>query len=351
MTRKHDTVKFILRIAMTIVISLLIGALFILFIGENPLEAYQALLEGAFGTRLRVGTTLAAFTPLLLTSLAFAVAAKAGAFNVGVEGCVFLGGLVAAYIGINWDFLPAPLLILACFLGATLTGALWSLIPALLKVYYDVNEVTVTILANMVALYITQFFVSGPMSSGGTVSQSHPVTVTLPKILAPSNANAGLFIALGIAVLLFIYLRRSKFGMKLEFTGTNLFNAEYAGMEPKKMVLYAMMLSGALGGIAGTIEVLGVHGVFLNNFAVGLGTNGMLASLIVKNNLAAVPFMAFFLAVLNIGGLGMQQMTNVPKSIVDTITAIFILIACMEGLLYFRERTQLRRSKKKKAEV
>ena len=103
-----------LRVILTMVVALAIGALLIIGIGENPIEAYGALLNGAFNGKFRLGTTLAGFTPLLLTSTAFAIAAKAGAFNVGVEGEVFLGGIVAAYIGINWTFLPKPLLVLQC---------------------------------------------------------------------------------------------------------------------------------------------------------------------------------------------------------------------------------------------
>ena len=99
-----------------------------------------------------------------------------------------------------------------------------------------------------------------------------------------------------------------------------------------------MMLSGAIGGIAGCIEVLGVHGYFLNNFAAGLGTNGMLASLIVKNNVVLAPFMSFFLAVLKSGAMGMQQNTGVPKSIIDTISAVFIIIATMELLFQFQKK-------------
>ena len=135
-----------LRVILTMVVALAIGALLIIGIGENPISAYGALLQGAFDGKFRLGTTLAGFTPLLLTSTAFAIAAKAGAFNVGVEGEVFLGGIVAAYIGINWTFLPKPLLVIACFLGAMAVAAAWAFIPAVLKAYYDVSEVCVTIL-------------------------------------------------------------------------------------------------------------------------------------------------------------------------------------------------------------
>lgn len=108
-----------------------------------------------------------------------------------------------------------------------------------------------------------------------------------------------------------------------------------------------MMLSGMLGGMAGCIEVLGVHWIFLNNFATGLGSNGMLAALIVKNNMVSTPFMAFFLAVLKSGAMGMQQSTGVPKSLVDTITAVFIIIATMETAFQFTKKRKKKTEEKK----
>jgi len=133
-------------------------------------------------------------------------------------------------------------------------------------------------------------------------------------------------------------LNKTTFGYKVKTVGTNPSHAEYVGISPKKVFIQSMMLSGALGGMAGCIEVLGVHGYFLNNFAAGLGSNGMLASLIVKNNLVFAPFMSFFLAVLKSGAMGMQQSTGVPKSIVDTITAVFIIVATMELLFQFKDK-------------
>lgn len=329
-----------LRIIVTLLLSLGIGALFIVGIGENPVDAYMALFKGAFDGKLRLGTTLAGFTPLLLSSVAFAVAAKAGAFNVGLEGQIFLGGIASAYIGINWTFLPKPLLLIACFLGGALVGALWGWIPAALKAYYNVSEVCSTILMNTVAVYITSYLVSGPMSAGTANAQSHPVTVTLYQFMKPSSANLGIFIAIALVLLVIFMLYKTTWGYKIRTVGTNPDHADYVGIDSKKVFIGSMMLSGALCGIAGCIEVLGVHGYFLNNFATGLGSNGMLAALIVKNNVVATPFMAFFLAVLKAGAMGMQQSTGVPKALVDTITAVFIIIATMETLIQFKERAK-----------
>ena len=339
-----------LRVILTMVVALAIGALLIIGIGENPISAYGALLQGAFDGKFRLGTTLAGFTPLLLTSTAFAIAAKAGAFNVGVEGEVFLGGIVAAYIGINWTFLPKPLLLIACFLGAMAVAAAWAFIPAVLKAYFDVSEVCVTILMNTVALHITSYLVSGPMSAGTANAQTLPVTVTLYQFMTPSSANVGMFIAIVAVIAVIFMLYKTSWGYKIRTVGGNPSHADYVGISSKKVFIGAMMLSGMLGGMAGCIEVLGVHGYFLNNFATNLGSNGMLAALIVKNNMFATPFMAFFLAVLSSGGMGMQQMTGVPKALVDTIAAVFIIIATMETLFTFKKRRDVRLAAKKEKE-
>lgn len=344
-----QSIRGFVKISLTLLLVFVIGAVFILIIGENPIAAYGALIKGAFGTRLGLGSTIAGFTPLLLTSIAFAVAAKAGAFNVGVEGEVCLGGITAAYIGINWGFLPKPILLLACFLGAMVVAGLWASIPAFLKAYYNVSEVCVTILMNTVALYIGSYLVSGPMSAGTANPQSHPVLVTLPKIMRPSSANVGVFIAIAVVVLMIYMLYKTKWGYKIRSVGNNPFHADYVGIPSKKVFINAMILSGVLGGMAGCIEVLGVHGYYLDNFAKDLGTNGMLAALIVKSNMLFTPFMAFFLGALKSGAMAMQQSTGVPKSIVDTISAIFIIVATMELLFQLKERHSLLSKFKKTA--
>lgn len=333
--------KSLYKILITLLLALGIGAIFILAIGENPLMAYGALIKGAFGTRLGLGTTLSGFTPLMLTSIAFAVAAQAGAFNVGVEGEVILGGITAAFIGVNWGFLPVPLLYVACFLGAMAVSVAWALIPAVLKAYYNVSEVCVTILMNTVALYIGSYLVSGPMSAGTATPQSKPVLVTIPKIMKPSSANAGIAIAIAVVLLVIFILYKTKWGYKIRTVGTNPAHADYVGINSKRVFINAMLLSGMLGGIAGCIEVLGVHGYYLDGFAKDLGTNGMLAALIVKSNMVFTPFIAFFLAMLKSGAMAMQQVTSVPKSIVDTVSAVFIIIATMEFVVELRNRRKL----------
>ena len=342
----NKSLNSFLKILFTFFLAILVGAIFILAIGENPIDAYLALLKGALGTKLGRGNVIAGFTPLLLTATAFAVAAKAGAFNVGVEGEVILGGITAAYIGINWGFLSVPLLYLACFTGAIVVAMLWGLIPAILKAYFNVSEVCVTILMNTVALYIGSYLVSGPMSAGVATPQAKPVLVTIPKIMKPSSANMGVFIAILVVLAVIWMTYKTKWGYKIRTVGTNPAHADYAGINSKKVFIGAMLLSAALGGVAGCIEVLGVHGYYLDGFARDLGTNGMLAALIVKSNMLFTPFVAFFLAVLKAGAMAMQQATSVPKSIVDTISAVFIIIATMDFVISLQRRRKLEKELK-----
>ena len=239
-----------------------------------------------------------------------------------------------------------PLLYLACFTGAIVVAMLWGLIPAILKAYFNVSEVCVTILMNTVALYIGSYLVSGPMSAGVATPQSKPVLVTIPKIMKPSSANMGVFIAILVVLAVIWMTYKTKWGYKIRTVGTNPAHADYAGINSKKVFIGAMLLSAALGGVAGCIEVLGVHGYYLDGFAKDLGTNGMLAALIVKSNMLFTPFLAFFLAVLKAGAMAMQQATSVPKSIVDTISAVFIIIATMDFVISLQQRRKLEKELK-----
>lgn len=329
--------KKYISLLLTTLVSILIGAVIMIGLGYNPIEAYLQLFKGAFVGKLNIGTTLQKFVPLLLTSLAFATAARAGVFNVGVEGEMYLGAIAAAFVGFTLVSVPGPILIILCILVAALVGAAWSYIPSSLKAYLGVNEVCVTILMNYVAKYITSYLVNGPWSAKTGVPQTPTIAAgaKLTQFMRPSQVNTGLFIAIGIAIFIYWLLNKSTLGYKFTTVGLNPSHAEYVGINPKKGMINAMYLSGAIGGIAGALEVMGVYGYFLDNFSSGLAFDGMLAALIVKNDVKMVPFMALFLAILKSGALGMERYTGVPKSVVDTIIAVFIIFATMEGLFDF----------------
>lgn len=329
-----------INLLLTIVVSLIIGAVIILLIGQNPAEAYLQLFKGAFVGKLNFGTTLQMFTQLLLTSVAFVISSKVGVFNVGVEGELYLGAIAAAWVGYNFTSMPGPIHILLCFGLAMLVGAIWAWIPGMLKANWGVNEICVTILMNYVAMLFTSYLVNGPFSAKTGVPSTPPVAknVILAAIMKPSQANTGLFIGIIAVAFIFWLMFSTTLGYKITTVGMNPYHAEYIGISSKNTMIWGMMISGCLGGLAGCIETLGVYGYFLDNFSAGIAFNGMLAALIVKNDLKMVPAMSFFFAALESGALGMDRYTGVPKSIVDTIVAVFIIFACMEGLFHLNKK-------------
>ncbi len=339
--KKSDYINYI-NPMLSILVALVIGGIIIAFLGQNPLEAFAQLFKGAFVGKFNFGTTLEKYAPLLLAGLAFAVSSKVAVFNVGVEGQLYLGAMATAWVGFTFVNLSKVVHIPLAILAGMLAGALFAAIPALLKVYFRVNEVLTTILLNYVAQFLTSYLVNHPFSGGAGVPQSPPIyeSASLSRILPPSRANTGLFIALGVFVLIYWLFYKTTVGYKLRSVGLSREFTDYIGVNSKKAMIGGMMISGAIGGLAGAIEVMGIHLSFLDNFSAGIGFDGMLAALIAKNNFAMVAIISFFIASLKSGALAMERYTEIPKSLVDTIIAVFILLATMEGLFQLRRRTK-----------
>lgn len=333
---------------LSIITCIVLSGILLSFMGQNPFSVYSQLFKSAFVGNFNMGTTIEKFVPLLLTGLAFIISSRVGVFNVGVEGELYLGAITAAFIGYSIKGVPMIIHIMLCFLSAMAIGALWALIPGYLKVYYKVNEVCVTILMNYVALNITSYLVSGPLSGKTDISQTKRIeaTATLSRILRPSRANTGLFIAIAVCILIYYIIKKTKLGFEITSTGLNPKFSQYAGIKSRGIMITGMMLSGAVGGLAGAIEVMGIYGVFLDNFSANIAFDGMLAALIAKGNIIALPFFSLFIAALKTGSLGLERHTGIPKSLIDIIIALFILLVTMEKLFEFKKKF-----KKRKEEV
>lgn len=321
------------RPVLIMILGTALGVLMILlFTAENPLNVFGALLEGSLVGKLNLGSTLTTYTTLLLTSLGFAIAWNAGFFNAGIEGDLCMGALCCTIVGIVGAGLPKIVLIPLCLIASILGGALWALIPAVANIKWGVNLVCSGNMLNMVALYVSQYFICGPLSEGSSNPQSKAVGARISSIFPPSKLSSGFFIAILAAVLLIWAFQSTTFGVHIKMIGSNKKHARYIGVDPERFGIRMMLMSGMLGGIAGFIEILGNYGYFFNNFFVGLGSKGLLAAMIVKCNPKLIPFSALFVSMLSSGALHMQQTTSVSKAFADTLCAIFIVIASMEEL-------------------
>ena len=310
-----------------IIMALLVGALFILAIGKNPITAYVALIQGAFGDIFSIGETLENTTPLILTGLAVAFAFRAKLFNIGAEGQFLMGALAATWVGTSLS-LPAIIHTPLTLLAGIIVGGLWGGLAGLLKAVRGVHEVISTIMLNFIAIFFISYMVTGPMKeqSALDIPQTARVaeTAQLMKILPPSRLSSGIIIALVAAAFIWWLLWKTTIGYEVRAVGLNFFAAEFAGIKPNYNMFLAMLISGGLAGLGGAIIISGLFLRFQHGFEPGYGFTAIAVSLVGGNNPPGVVLAALLFATLSQGALGMQNVAGVPQDIVLVIQALVI---------------------------
>jgi len=313
----------------------LAGAIVLWATGHSPIEAYFAMLRGAFGDNFGIGQTFTQATPIIFTALAFLFSFKCGLFNIGAEGQLLFGGFTAALVGISFNGLPVfihlPLAILA---GAT-GGAFWGLIPAVLKAKLGAHEVITTMMFNYVALYLTSYMVNYPLKAPGWVPQTIFVapSAELPRILPPTQLSASFILALTIAGVTAYLLNRTTIGYEVRAIGLNPTAAETNGINIKRGLILALVISGAMAGLGGAGEVLGVHRRFIDGFSPGYGWDGLAVALIGGLNPFGVVLAAVFFGALRSGGMVMNRVTGVPLDIISILQALVVLFVAAPRLI------------------
>lgn len=307
--------------------ALLITALVIALAGRDPLLAMAALADGAFGSAESLSEVGVKTCPLLLTGLAVALAFRAGIWNIGAEGQLLLGAIAMAWLGTGsrlpaWGALPLALL------GAGLAGAAWAALAAWLKLARGVDEVIGTIMLNFVAAALVGYLVQGPlMEAGGRYPQTDAIALAerLPRLLAAYRVHFGLAIAVAAALLFWVLLFRTVLGYELRAVGWNPDAARLAGIGVGRSVLLAFLLSGALAGLAGGIEVSGVTFRLYERFSPGYGFTAIAVALLGRLHPAGVVAAAFFFGALEAGSNSMERVAGVSAVVVSVVQAAVIL--------------------------
>ena len=344
--RSRLLLQAVLPPVLSLLVALAVCGVLIAVLGSNPFPVYRALLFEPFSSLRQFGRVLEVLVPLLLSGLAVAVAFRAGVFNLGVEGQLYLGAFAAAWVGFSLAA-PGIVQIPLAMLLAGVAGALYALVPGLLRAYFNADEIVTTIMLNYVAILFTSYLVREPFrasTAGGTESDLIAETARLGRWLPPSRAHIGVFIALGLAVLLYLFLYRTTIGYELRITGSNPRFAEYGGVSVRRTIVTAMLLSGLLGGLVGGIEILGIQYRFRSGFSPGYGFDGITVALLARVEPLAVPLAALLFAVLRSGASIVQLETDVSREVVDVLQAIIILFVTAEGLWYFLRRRRVRRA-------
>lgn len=321
------------RTLFTLALALLVGALIMAVSGKDPINAYSVMLNSAFGTERAIANTLLAATPLIFTGLATLIAFRAGIFNVGVEGSLYLGAFAAAWAGFTFTSLPAWAIIPLAFGLAGIIGGLWGAIPGYLKARFKVDEVVTTIMLNYVAILFTDYLVNGPFLVPGmanAMSAEVAPQAQLPRIVERAQWNMSFFIALAVFAAVVFLLRYTTLGYEIRVLGSNPLFARWSGMPVRRLIVRVMFISGFIGGLAGAGQALGVHYRFIAGFSQGLGFDGIVVALLGRNNPVGALFAALFFGALRNGGSTMELFTRIPRDLVDILIAVIIFFIAID---------------------
>lgn len=325
--------------------ALLVGALVLAISGRNPISTYHLYATQAFGSGPELANTLAAATPILLTGVGTALAFRAGVFNVGLEGAVYTGALATAWVGAEWTALPGPLLAVCALAFAMLIGAMWLLLPALLRAWLAIDEVVTTLLLNYVAISLTTFLVLQYFlySTVGN-AQSPPIAAgaLLPALVGGSSLTVGAVIALIVVLGYGWFLRRTRLGTEIRMVGDNPAFAAAMGFSIRRAVMLTMLVGGALGGLAGGFLMLGVTGNFTAGFSTspGYGYTGIAVAVLGRNSWPGLLLAALFFGALASAGGVVQLFGNVPIALTQILQGTMMIFA---GIQLVRTRRARRR--------
>lgn len=327
---------------------------FIILLVSKPESAFQGLLiilKGGFNNGMKgIGQVLYLATPLIMTGLSVGFAFKTGLFNIGAPGQLMVGGFVSVWVGCTWTFLPGGLHWVAGILAGMVAGGLWGLVPGIFKALFNVNEVISSIMMNYIGMYGINFLIRGSVIFDSTKNQTKNVAASavIPKggldkifynltgkYVDVSSVNAGILIAIALAVVMYVLLNKTTFGYELRACGFNKNAARYAGISEKRTIVLSMVIAGALSGTAGALMYLapasGLH-IHVAEVLSAQGFNGIPVALLGLSNPIGIIFSALFVAYISVGGTYLQSLKYMQE-VIDIIIAMVIYFSAFSLLV------------------
>lgn len=338
----------LLHTVLSIVIGFLVGALFLAIMGISVSQAYGKLFQSIFSGTKAISYCIVYAAPYIVAGLSVAFSFKTGVFNIGAEGQFVVGAMAACVVGILGASLPAILLVPLCFLAAALAGALWGAIVGFLKTKWGINEVLSMIMFNWIAFYLSNYIAGLPaIKSDGNAEATKNVQeaamILLPKGVISklglcNSANWGIFVAILLSIFCYVVIEKTTLGFSLKAVGSNRDAAEYAGINVNRAVLTALGISGAMGGIAGAMNLLGM-GQRISIFTAqeSYGFQGIIAALIGNSNPLGVFFGGLFYGAIKYGGSRLN-LIGAPSEVVNVIMGTVVFFIAISHIFKFRKR-------------
>ena len=336
MDRLKNIVGQLLPYLGAVAVAFAVAGLFIGLMGFDVLKAYNTILFTSFKSANGFTQTLLKFVPLLLHALAFTVPLAAGKFNIGSEGQMLVGAIGAAMVGIIFADLPLILLLPLVLLASVLFGALWGAIPAWLLYQFNMNEILTTVLLNFISFSLVDYVATEIYRDPAA---GHPTTVPigaggeLPLLLTSPPLHSGLILAILVAAAVYIYTNKTSAGYELVVTGANPRAAGVFGIPVRRVFISSLLIGGVLAGLSGGIEVAGNHHRLIEGMQSNFLLLGIIIGLIAKGNNLAVPFVAFFIAILEVGASAMQRTLLIPGEMVFIVEALILLFVLLSDVI------------------
>lgn len=348
---KREGTTFVQKVlvrAIAILLALVVDAFFIFFVtGLNPISVYGVMWNGTFMNTTRFSWALRDLSSLLCIAIALAPAFKMRFWNIGGEGQVLIGGLVAALIMVYFgSSLPAPLLFAAMVIGSVLAGAIWAFVPAWFKSRWNTNETLFTLMMNYIIIGVVRWLQGGPWEGrpGSQIIPMFDQSAWLPEVF---GVHCGWIIVLVLVVVMHLYMNYTKHGYEIAVIGDSLNTARYAGMNVGHVMMRTMFLSGAISGLVGFIVASGANNTLYDGVANGVGFTSITVAWLSQLNAFAMIVISALLAILEKGAETLQTAMQVPTSISDIVTGI--LLFCMLGCEFFINYRMIFRRKQAEA--
>lgn len=319
---------------------LLIGALLILLAGANPIEAYATMMRGAFGGQRQLEETVLKATPLLLMGLGLTVAFRARVWNIGGEGQYYLGALAGGALALTFgDHWSRAVLIVTMLLAGATGGALWAAIAAWLKIKRGISEIINTLMLNYIAILVMEYVARGPLQEpGGYLPESAQfVAAARMPIILGARVHIGPLIALLMVPVVYLMLWSTPLGFRLRAVGSRASVARYAGIKVERLIIFALMFSGAMGGLAGIIEVSSLHTRLKGGISGDYGFTGILVALLGRMHPVGVLVASVFFAALTIGAQSMHVVYQLPVTLAGAVQAVVVLCVLAADALAHRK--------------
>lgn len=319
-----------ISVALSLFTTILIVVLLLLIIGKNPVEIFSLVLSEIFGSGYGIGQVLFKATPLIICGCGIAVCFHASLFNIGAEGQLNAGSFAIALSAYYFGFLPFPILIICCTLAGFIVSGIFGLIPALIKIKKDVSEVITTIMLNFIILALINYFLVEFFAVKATMRTEKindddflfKLSDYIP-FFQGSSVNASFFIALAISVIFYLLIYKTTFGYKLRAVGFNQTASKYIGINTGKILLLSFFIGAGITSLVGLNYIFGYKGYYELGFSNNLGFTAIAVSLLAKNNPIGIILSSLLFAILDYGGLSVNQL--VPKEIMLLIQGIIIL--------------------------